>query len=59
MTLEMRARPDLFNVWLDMTPMGRCGDPSEVAAVIVFLASPAASYITGTIVPVDGGYTCL
>jgi NAD(P)-dependent dehydrogenase (short-subunit alcohol dehydrogenase family) len=59
MTLEMRARPELFDVWLDMTPMGRCGDPAEVAAVILFLASPASSYMTDAIVPVDGGYTCL
>lgn len=59
MTLEMRARPELFDVWLDMTPMGRCGEPAEVASVILFLASPASSYMTGTIVPVDGGYTCL
>jgi NAD(P)-dependent dehydrogenase (short-subunit alcohol dehydrogenase family) len=59
MTLEMRARPELFNTWLDMTPMGRCGDPSEVASVIVFLASPASSYMTGAILPVDGGYTSL
>lgn len=57
MTLEMRARPELFDTWLDMTPMGRCGEPSEVAAVIVFLASPASTYMTGAIVPVDGGYT--
>lgn len=59
MTLEMRARPELFDIWLDMTPMGRCGDPAEVASVILFLASPASSYMTGAIVPVDGGYTCL
>lgn len=59
MTLEMRARPELFDVWLDMTPMGRCGEPAEVASVILFLASPASSYMTGAIVPVDGGYTCL
>jgi NAD(P)-dependent dehydrogenase (short-subunit alcohol dehydrogenase family) len=59
MTLEMRARPELFDVWLDMTPMERCGDPTEVASVILFLASPASSYMTGAIVPVDGGYTCL
>lgn len=59
MTLEMRARPELFNKWLEMTPMGRCGTPQEVAAVILFLASPASTYMTGSIVAVDGGYTCL
>ncbi len=37
-------------------PMGRIGEPSEVAAAILFLASDDASFITGTILPVDGGY---
>lgn len=59
MTLAMRARPELFDVWLDMTPMGRCGEPEEVAALIVFLASPASTYMTGSIVAIDGGYTAL
>lgn len=59
MTLEMRARPELFNRWLEMTPMGRCGTPEEVAGVIVFLASRASAYMTGSILAVDGGYTCL
>lgn len=59
MTLAMRARPELFNTWLDMTPMGRCGEPSEVAALIVFLASDASAYMTGSIVAIDGGYTSL
>jgi galactitol 2-dehydrogenase (L-tagatose-forming) len=57
MTLAMRARPELFDVWMDMTPMGRCGEPSEIASAVVFLASPASSYMTGSIVSVDGGYT--
>lgn len=38
------------------TPMGRIAEPEEVADAILFLASPAAAMITGTILPVDGGY---
>lgn len=37
-------------------PMGRIGEPSEVAEAILFLASDAASFVTGTVLPVDGGY---
>ncbi len=47
-----RARRDEL---LRQIPLGRFADPAEVAAVIVFLASPAASYLTGTTVHVDGG----
>ena len=39
--------------------LGRPGTPEEVAAAIVFLASPAASYVTGTTLHVDGGLTML
>lgn len=39
-----------------MHPMGRLGEPAEVASVIVFLASDDASFVTGAVVPVDGGY---
>jgi NAD(P)-dependent dehydrogenase (short-subunit alcohol dehydrogenase family) len=42
---------------LEHTPMGRLVEPEEVAAAILFLASDAASMITGATLPVDGGWT--
>ena len=46
-----------FDVWMQGTPMHRMIQPEEVAVAILFLASPAASAITGAILPVDAGYT--
>lgn len=49
---------ETFRRWIDGTPMGRLGKPEEVASVVLFLASDAASLMTGSIVVVDGGYSC-
>lgn len=57
MTLAGRSKKEWSACWDEMTPLGRCGEPGEVAPAVLFLASDAASYITGSILSVDGGYT--
>ena len=51
-------RPEMLAAWLDGTPMRRLGRCDEIAAVALFLASEAASLLTGSVVVADGGYTC-
>lgn len=46
---------DAFSAWEGQIPLGRVGDPREFAALVAFLASERASYITGTSIAVDGG----
>jgi NAD(P)-dependent dehydrogenase (short-subunit alcohol dehydrogenase family) len=54
----VESDPEMGAAWLGGTPIGRMGEPEEVASVVLFLASDAASLMTGSIVLVDGGYTC-
>jgi 3-oxoacyl-[acyl-carrier protein] reductase len=52
-----RTKPDMMKQMLAQIPMGRIGNPSELAATVTFLASEPASYITGAVLQVDGGFT--
>jgi NAD(P)-dependent dehydrogenase (short-subunit alcohol dehydrogenase family) len=56
MTEPTRADPKRLEAFLAHVPMKRVGEPEELAGPVVFLCSDAASYITGAILPVDGGY---
>jgi NAD(P)-dependent dehydrogenase (short-subunit alcohol dehydrogenase family) len=58
LTAFARSNKHMFNAWMDGTPMARLGEPHEIAAVVLFLASSAASLLTGSVVAADGGYTC-
>ncbi len=51
-----KSEQEVMNLWLDNIPLGRLGQPEELANLVVFLASERASYITGTVVQVDGGF---
>jgi NAD(P)-dependent dehydrogenase (short-subunit alcohol dehydrogenase family) len=52
----LMQNPETMAAIAAATPLGRIAEPDEIAAAILFLASPAAAMITGTILPVDGGY---
>ena len=54
----VKSQPDMYNAWLGGTPMGRMGEIDEVASAVLFLSSDASSLMTGSIMLVDGGYTC-
>jgi NAD(P)-dependent dehydrogenase (short-subunit alcohol dehydrogenase family) len=51
------SKSEWSEVWLSSTPMGRLAEPQEIAPAVLYLASDAASFATGTNLVVDGGYT--
>ena len=57
MTAGGIANEEWNRIWTENTPMGRFAQPEEIANCALFLCSPAASYITGTVLVADGGYT--
>jgi NAD(P)-dependent dehydrogenase (short-subunit alcohol dehydrogenase family) len=56
MTESTREDPNRLAGFLSRTPLGRVGQPEELVGPVVFLASPMASYVTGVVLPVDGGF---
>lgn len=59
MTEATRSNPELAARFLAHTPLGRFGDPEEVVGPVLFLVSSMSSYVTGAMLPVDGGYLTL
>ena len=55
-TSPMLAEAEYYEEVISRTPLGRVGEPEEVAAAVAFLCLPAASYITGECIAVDGGF---
>jgi NAD(P)-dependent dehydrogenase (short-subunit alcohol dehydrogenase family) len=56
---ELEKEQALIARWMEMTPQRRMGRPEEIAEIVAFLASDAASLMTGAIVNADGAYTCI
>jgi NAD(P)-dependent dehydrogenase (short-subunit alcohol dehydrogenase family) len=58
MTEVSQNREAINSEILRRTPLGRWGQPEDIAGVALFLASPLASYVTGETIRVDGGFSC-
>ena len=50
---------EITDVWMEATPMKRFAKPDEIAGAVIYFASEASSYTTGSELLVDGGFTCL
>lgn len=59
MSAVTRSEPERLAKFLTHVPMGRVGQPGELVGPVVFLVSPMSSYVTGIVLPIDGGYVAM
>ncbi len=57
MTAERRADPDYYQLTVSRIPLGRYGQPEDVAYGVLYLASDESSFVTGSELVIDGGWT--
>jgi len=56
---RLKTNPEVVKLFADMVPMGRLAATDEIKGLALLLASPAGSYLTGTVIPIDGGTTAV
>ena len=59
LTAPIKAQPDWYNAYAQKSALGRWSQPSELVGAVVFLASHASSFVTGSLLYVDGGWTAI
>ena len=57
LTAQIKAHPDWYQAYADKSILKRWAQPSEMVGAVIYLASDASSYVTGTTIYVDGGWT--
>jgi NAD(P)-dependent dehydrogenase (short-subunit alcohol dehydrogenase family) len=56
---RLHREPEVVKLFADMVPLGRLANTNEIKGLALLLASPAGSYLTGTVIPIDGGTTAV
>jgi len=59
LTAQIKASPDWYRAYAEKSALGRWASPGELAGAVVYLASDAASFVTGAVIAVDGGWTAI
>jgi 2-deoxy-D-gluconate 3-dehydrogenase len=58
LTKDIREKKEIYASKLSRIPMGRWGRPEDLQGIVLFLCSAASDYISGAVIPIDGGYLC-